>query len=136
MAVECARARRYLLDEGIRAEVIDPVSLSPLDIETIAASVARTGRLIVADCAWTGCGAAAEIITQTLERLQGIRDVRVGRIGFQPVPCPTTKNLENLFYPDARSIAAAAHGVVRSNAARWVPSGVDAPEVMEFRGPF
>jgi pyruvate/2-oxoglutarate/acetoin dehydrogenase E1 component len=136
MAVECARARQYLLEQGIRAEVIDPVSLSPLDIDTIAGSVARTGRLIVADCAWTSCGAGSEIITQTLERLQGIVDVRIGRIGFQPVPCPTTKNLENLFYPDARSIAAAAHALVRGKASRWRPDGVDAPEVLEFRGPF
>ena len=45
MQVECLRARRYLEDAGIHAEVIDPIWLSPLDIDTIAASVEKTGRL-------------------------------------------------------------------------------------------
>jgi pyruvate/2-oxoglutarate/acetoin dehydrogenase E1 component len=136
MAVECARARHLLHECGIDAEVIDPVSLSPLDIGTIAASVSKTGRLIVADNAWLSCGASAEIITQVLERLQGVRDVRVARLGFQPVPCPTTKNLENLFYADAQAIAKTVYGLVKGTGTPWVPSPHDAPEVLEFRGPF
>src|SRR6185312_7234483 len=58
MQVECLRAAHYLNDIGINAEVIDPIWLSPLDIETIAESVERTGRLVVVDTAWTNCGAA------------------------------------------------------------------------------
>src|SRR5262249_60441688 len=71
MQVECLRAQRYLEDVGIRAEVIDPIWLSPLDIDTIAESVERTGRLLVVDTAWTCCGAGAEVIAQGAERLQG-----------------------------------------------------------------
>src|SRR6516225_4600064 len=59
MQVECLRAQRYLADVGVRAEVIDPVWLSPLDIDTIAASAGKTGRLLVVDTAWTSCGASA-----------------------------------------------------------------------------
>lgn len=136
MAVECARARHLLLAAGVDAEVIDPVSLSPLDIDTIVASVSKTGHLLVADNAWLPCGAAAEIITQVTERLQNTRGLRIGRVGFAPVPCPTTKNLENLFYPDSRSIAIASFRLVRGTTTDWSPEVAEAPEVLEFRGPF
>ncbi len=57
MQVECLRAARYLEQVGIRAEVIDPIWLSPLDTETIVDSVRKTGRLCVVDNGWTTCGA-------------------------------------------------------------------------------
>ena len=64
------RSRAELLAEiGISAEVIDPISLTPLDIETIVASVGATGRLLVVDNAWTTCGASAEIVARVVERL-------------------------------------------------------------------
>lgn len=134
MQLECFRAERYLADVGISAEVIDPIWLAPLDIDTIAASVEKTGRLLVVDNGWLTCGASAEIVARVVERLQGKKDVRVGRLGFAPVSCPPSPPLEDAFYPNARTIAAAAHELVRGE--RWVP-----PERVElagvvFRGPF
>ena len=70
MLVECLRAHEMLADIGIHAEVIDPVSLVPLDIDTIVKSVKRTGRLLVVDNAWTSCGASAEIVARVIERAQ------------------------------------------------------------------
>src|SRR5438477_8410996 len=70
MLVECLRAHELLADIGIHAEVIDPISLVPLDVETIVKSVQRTGRLLVVDNAWTSCGASAEIVAQVVERAQ------------------------------------------------------------------
>ncbi len=99
MQVECLAACRYLAEVGVSAEVIDPIWLSPLDVDTIAASVAKTGRLLVVDNGWVTCGAGAEIVAQIAERLMGVRDVRVRRMGFAPVTCPTTPVLEELFYP-------------------------------------
>lgn len=136
MAVECLRAQRYLTEVGISAEVIDAVSLSPLDINTIVESVRKTGRLIVVDTAWTACGASAEIAVQVTERLQGLKEIRLRRMGFEPVTCPTTKNLENLFYPNAQKIASAAYSLVHNNSKFWMPKGVEVPEVIEFKGPF
>ena len=104
MAVECQRAGVCLRETGIEAEVIDPVSLSPLDLETISASVRKTRRLLVADSAWTCCGASAEIVARVGEELGGM-SFGFRRLGFAPVPCPTTKALENLFYPDVQRIA-------------------------------
>ena len=87
--VDCLRARDISRPVGIDAEVIDPISLTPLDLDTIAASVARSGRLLVVDNGWTTCGAGAEIVAQVVERLQGSRH-RVTRLGFAPTTCPTT----------------------------------------------
>ena len=137
MAVECARARHHLAEAGIGAEVIDPISLTPLDIDTIVASVQKTGRLVVVDSAWTMCGASAEILTQVIERLQGTdQAVRVRRMGFAPVTCPPTPPLEDLYYPNAQTIASEAHALVTGSDQRWLPPAIEAPELVEFRGPF
>jgi pyruvate/2-oxoglutarate/acetoin dehydrogenase E1 component len=136
MQVECLRARRYLKNVGILAEVIDPIWLSPLDIETIAASVEKTGRLLVVDSAWTCCGASAEIVAQVAERLQGVRDLRLKRLGFSPVTCPTTPVLEQRFYPNARTIAAAARDLVEGSAIGWLPAECSELQDSAFKGPF
>ena len=131
MVVECLRAAHKLAGVGIAAEVIDPVTLNPLDIDTIVASAAKTRRLVVVDTAWNFCGMTAEVVAQVAERLPG---VAVKRIGFAPVPCPTTKNLENLFYPNATTIAGAVHELVRGT--KWEPPHEEAAEIIEFKGPF
>ncbi|QDU19598.1 alpha-ketoacid dehydrogenase subunit beta [Urbifossiella limnaea] len=136
MQVECLRAAAYLEAIGIDAEVIDPIWLSPLDMDTICESVERTGRLIVVDTAWTNCGAAAEITAQVAERLQGIRDLRLKRMGFAPTTCPTAPNLEDLFYPNARTVAAAARDLVEERACGWLPAERADLKSIEFKGPF
>jgi pyruvate/2-oxoglutarate/acetoin dehydrogenase E1 component len=136
MQVECLRAAKYLESVGIKAEVIDPIWLSPLDIETIVESVERTGRLIVVDTAWVKCGGAAEIVAQVAERLQGVRDLRLKRMGFAPTTCPTAPNLENLFYPNARTIAAAARDLVEERICHWLPDERADLQSIEFKGPF
>lgn len=135
MQIECLRAQRYLEEVGISAEVIDPIWLSPLDIDTIAESVRKTGKLCVVDSDWTSCGASAEIIAQVTERLQGVCDVRVRRMGFAPVTCPTTPSLEAHFYPDGRTIAGAAYELVKGNN-DWLPVEREDLKDIEFKGPF
>jgi len=136
MTVECMRARALLSQIGIEAEVVDCLSLSPLDTETIADSVGKTGRLIVVDTAWTTCGAGAEIVARMVERF-GPRLPLIRRMGFAPVPCPTTRNLETAFYPSAATIASNAHRLVRGNKEpAWVPPSAENLEILNFRGPF
>jgi pyruvate/2-oxoglutarate/acetoin dehydrogenase E1 component len=136
MHTECLRARRCLEAVGVRAEVVDPIWLAPLDLATIAASARRSGRLVVVDNGWTTCGAGAEIVAAVLERLQGEAGLRVRRLGFAPTPCPPTPSLESLFYPDARTIAAAAYDLVEGRATGWLPEEPPDPLDVEFRGPF
>jgi pyruvate dehydrogenase E1 component beta subunit len=114
---------------------MDPVTLQPLDLDSIAESARRTRHLLVVDNDWTFCGAAAEILAGVAERLgPQSGSVRMRRMGFAPVTCPTAPNLERLFYPNPQSIAAEAFALVGGEA--WTPEWVDAPEIVEFKGPF
>lgn len=135
MLVECLRAQELLAEEGISAEVIDPVSLVPLDYETITESAARTGRLLVVDNAWTNCGASAEIVAGVVERTD--RPVMARRMGYAPTTCPTTPALEEGFYPNPVTIAETAHGMVMPGAV-WHPDPERARLAYQaqFRGPF
>jgi pyruvate/2-oxoglutarate/acetoin dehydrogenase E1 component len=138
MLVECLRAKELLTDIGIRAEVIDPISLVPLDVETIEQSVKRTGRLLVVDNAWTSCGASAEIVARIAESNVCSGRVRFGRMGYAPTTCPTTPELEREFYPDPVKIAQAAYAMVRPDSAMWTPDPKHAELSYQakFRGPF
>jgi pyruvate/2-oxoglutarate/acetoin dehydrogenase E1 component len=136
MLLECLRAARYLKSVGVDAEVIDPIWLSPLDVETIVKSVRKTGRLCVVDNGWTTCGASAEILSQVIERLQGERELVVHRMGYAPATCPPTPSLENLYYPNARTIASAAYDCVKGGRHHWLPEEQKELQEIEFRGPF
>ncbi|GAB4186668.1 MAG: alpha-ketoacid dehydrogenase subunit beta [Thalassobaculales bacterium] len=134
MVVECLRAQELLAEVGIAAEVIDPISVSPLDSDTILASAARTGRLLVVDNAWTMCGISAEIAARAAEA--GIA-ARVRRLGFAPTTCPTSPVLEQLFYPNPATIAAAARALVEPGST-WTPDPERARLAYQtqFKGPF
>ncbi len=133
MVMECLRARELLAEIGISAAVIDPVWLTPLDIETIGTSAEHTGRVLVVDNAWTSCGASAEIVARLAE---GDRVPRMARIGFAPTTCPTTPWLEDHFYPNPATIAAKASAMVAGGD--WMPDRERARMTyqMKFRGPF
>lgn len=135
MQIECQRARAYLQEVGIEAEVVDPIWLSPLDMDTIVESVAKTGKLCVVDNGWTTCGAGSEIVLRAIECLQGERQIQVRSLGFAPVTCPTTPNLENLFYPNGRTIAATAYEMVKGEEG-WLPEEREDLKDIEFKGPF
>ena len=68
MAVEALRAAEILEKKGVSLEIIDPRTLSPFDEETVLKSLAKTGRLIVADVDWGTAGFAAEVIARMAEK--------------------------------------------------------------------
>jgi len=136
MVVEALRAKHLLEEIGIAAEVIDPVSLAPLDTAAIAASVEKTGRLVVVDTSWLACGAGAEIVAATHERLEGKRAFSALRLGYEPTPCPTTRPLEEVFYPNAKSIATKVAALLKRAPGQWQDRPIYAREIAEFRGPF
>ena len=138
MVMESLRARDLLKEVGIDAEVIDPIWLAPLDIDTIVESVNRTGRLLVVDCAWTHCGASAEIMAGVSESPNCSRPVQMERMGFAFSPCPPSPPLEQEFYPDPSKIAARAHAMVRPRDGAWTPDPEKAilSHELQFRGPF
>ncbi len=139
MLVECLRAHELLAETDIAAEVIDPISLLPLDTDTIAESARRTGRLLVVDNAWTTCGASAEIVARVVETLAAEgKLIRVRRMGYAPTTCPTTPSLEQEFYADPAKIAKAAYAMARPGKPSWEPDPGRAKLAYQakFRGPF
>ncbi len=104
MNVEAMEAAQILAKQGVEVEVIDIRSISPLDEETIIESVKKTGRCVVVDHDWRFLGASAEIAAIIQEKCFGLLKNPVARIGFPESPCPTTRPLEDAFYPSAINI--------------------------------
>ena len=103
-ALEVAEA---LEKEGISIEVIDPRTLEPLDIDTILASVKKTGRLVVVDEDYMRCGVGVEIAFQVQEQLLKSLKAPVQRIGNLNTPIPVASTLLNAVMPTKEKITAA-----------------------------
>jgi pyruvate/2-oxoglutarate/acetoin dehydrogenase E1 component len=83
------RAAALLADEGVEAEVIDLRSLSPLDADTIVASVRKTGGLVTVHESWVTYGIGAEVAAIAAERALEDLLAPVKRVGTKPVPVPS-----------------------------------------------
>lgn len=101
-----------LAAEGHAIEVIDPRTLAPLDIDTILASVAKTGRLLVVDEDYSPCGVAAEIGMQVMERGFDDLDAPVARLTGAQAPVPYSPPLEAAITPDVSAIARAVRDLL------------------------
>ncbi|MFF2109300.1 alpha-ketoacid dehydrogenase subunit beta [Rhodococcus koreensis] len=97
------QAAKVAADEGRSVEVIDLRSISPLDVDTVAASVQRTGRLVVTHEAPVFLGIGAEIAARISERCFYHLEAPVARVGGFTVPYPPAK-LEEHFLPDVDRI--------------------------------
>lgn len=109
---ECLKAAAALAEEGISVEVIDPRTLAPLDTETILDSVARTGRLVVADIAHPTCSAAAEVMALASEQVFWSLTAPMKRVCTPAIHIPHSPPLEAQLFPTAESIAAAVRTLV------------------------
>ena len=106
-------AAELLAGEGISAEVVDPRSLVPLDIDTIVGSVKKTSRAVVVDGGYRQYGITGEIAATIAEEAFDWLDAPVLRIAGENVPIPFSRSLEPLVLPDAPRLAAAVAGLVR-----------------------
>jgi pyruvate dehydrogenase E1 component beta subunit len=105
---EALTAADRLAAEGIEAEVIDPRTLVPLDTATIAASVRRTGRAVVAHEAVRTGGFGAELAAQLQALAFDYLDAPVQRVGAPFTPVPLSPGLEDRYRPDSEQVYAAA----------------------------
>jgi pyruvate/2-oxoglutarate/acetoin dehydrogenase E1 component len=113
MVWSALEAAEELSSAGIAAEVIDARSLSPLDLETIVASVEKTGRLIVAHEAVEQGGAGAEIAARVQERALYHLDSPILRVAAPFAPIPFSAPLEKAFLPGKERIVAAVSQLVQ-----------------------
>ena len=113
LMVHRALAAAEALSDEIGIEVIDPRTLVPLDIETILASVRKTGRLLVVHEANTRFGIGAEIVRQVVERAFDQLTCAPVVLGGAGVPMPFTRVLENACMPQEQDIIAAARKMLK-----------------------
>ena len=106
-------AAELLAEEDISAEVVDPRSLVPLDVETLVASVKKTSRAVVVDGGYRQYGITGEIAATIAEEAFDWLDAPILRIAGENVPIPFSRSLEPLVLPDAPRLAAAVAGLVR-----------------------
>ncbi len=108
MVQRALQAADMLAKEGIEAEVIDPRTLVPLDIDTIQESVKKTGRLVIVHETNEFCGFGAEIAFEVQNNVFRYLDAPIERVTTSQVPMPYARNLENLNVPSPERIVAAA----------------------------
>ena len=117
MVKKSLAAAEQLAREGISAEVIDPRTLAPLDVDTIIKSVKKTGRLVLVDQAPRHSSAAAIIAAEVAEK--GFDHLRapVVMVTALDTSVPYSEPLENYLLPNEEKIADAVRTIVGAQAA-------------------
>lgn len=106
-------AEELKAEQGIDIEVVDLRSIVPLDMETVLASVARTGRLLAVHESQANCGIGAEIVARTYEEAPYLLKAPARRLGMAPVSIPVSKPLEEEILPWKKNIKAAVLEMLR-----------------------
>jgi pyruvate/2-oxoglutarate/acetoin dehydrogenase E1 component len=109
LALEAAAA---LSREGIEAEVIDPRTLKPLDLQTIVASVKKTGRLVIVEEGWHFCGLGAQIAESVYSTTFDYLDGPIRRVAGEDVPMPYCRPLEDAAIPDLQRVIEAVKSLL------------------------
>jgi acetoin:2,6-dichlorophenolindophenol oxidoreductase subunit beta len=113
MVQRALRAAEALVGRGVDVEVVDPRTLIPLDKGIILNSVAKTGRLVVADECHKSCGVAAEIAAIVAEEGFEFLKAPIKRVTTLDVPVPFSRAMEAYIEPSEEKIAQAVLEVVR-----------------------
>jgi acetoin:2,6-dichlorophenolindophenol oxidoreductase subunit beta len=114
------QAAKKLEGEGVSAEVIDVRCLAPLDVETILASVQKTGRLVVVDEGHKTGSAAGEIAAIAAEQAFSSLRAPIRRVASLDVPMPFAPAMENFVIPSAEKIYAAVKRTMESRTTAGV----------------
>jgi pyruvate dehydrogenase E1 component beta subunit len=112
MVWTCLDAAKQLAKDGIEAEVVDPRTLRPLDVETLAASVRKTGRCVIVEVGWPVAGYGTEIAYQMQKHCMDMLDAPIERVTSDDVPMPYAKNLEDEVQPQVKDVVAAVRRVL------------------------
>jgi pyruvate dehydrogenase E1 component beta subunit len=100
-------AERLAASHNVDVEVVDLRSLRPLDVETVAASVAKTSRAVCVEEGWPTYGVTAELAARIQAACFDNLDAPVERVGMAEVPLPYAKNLETVALPNEDRVARA-----------------------------
>jgi pyruvate dehydrogenase E1 component beta subunit len=106
------QAAEVLAKDGIQAEVVDPRTLRPLDLNTLAASVKKTGKAVIIEDGWPFAGLGAQIAESLYTRVFDYLDGPIVRVTARDVPMPYARNLEDAVIPDVKRVVAAVRTVL------------------------
>jgi acetoin:2,6-dichlorophenolindophenol oxidoreductase subunit beta len=112
MVHRALEAAETLAEDGIELEVIDPRTVSPLDVETIAKSVQKTNRLIICHEAYERGGMAGEVAMAVMDEVFDYLDAPIVRLAGKNCPVPYNAGLERAQAPQVEDIVAAARKLV------------------------
>jgi 2-oxoisovalerate dehydrogenase E1 component len=107
MVQHALKAAEQLAGEHISVEIIDPRTVSPLDVDSILQSVAKTGRLLVVDEAFGPCGFASEIAAHVADAGFNDLDAPIKRLHGAFAPTPYAPTLERAVVPDVAQVVQA-----------------------------
>lgn len=106
-------AAETLANEGVSVEIVDPRTVSPLDIESILRSVAKTGRLLIVDEAFGPCGFASEIAARVADAGFNDLDAPIKRLHGAFAPTPYAPALEKVVVPDVAQVIHAVRDLMK-----------------------
>jgi pyruvate dehydrogenase E1 component beta subunit len=114
MALTAQRAADVLAEQhDVSAEVIDPRTLRPLDLDTILASVRKTNRCVIVEEGWPHGGVGANLAALIQEQAFDDLDAPIGRVTGADVPMPYSKPLEQIAFPHEPQVVDAALATLR-----------------------
>ena len=105
-------AAELLADDGVEAEIVDPRTLVPLDLDALVSSARKTGRVLVVDEGYESYGATAELASRIAARAFYHLDAPVRRLGAMDVPIPFSPALEDLTVPTPATVTAEARKLI------------------------
>ncbi|WP_072397293.1 alpha-ketoacid dehydrogenase subunit beta [Hyphomicrobium sp. CS1GBMeth3] len=114
------KAADRLSTQGVSAEVVDLRTLVPLDRDTVFASVAKTGKLIVVDEDYRSYGLTGEIIASIVERDITILNAAPQRVAYPDIPIPFTRTMEQFALPNPEKIIEAYEKMKGRRGWRWM----------------
>lgn len=112
MVLESLAAAEELEKEGISVEVVDPRTIKPLDLDTIAESIRKTNKLIIVNEAFRSGAIASDIAAQIQEKCFDDLDAPIIRVTAPDIHVPYAPNLEKLWLPDKDKIIEAVKSIV------------------------
>jgi 2-oxoisovalerate dehydrogenase E1 component len=113
MVQHATKAAEQLAAEGVSVEVVDPRTVSPLDLESILQSVAKTGRLLIVDEAFGPCGFGSEIAAQVADAGFNDLDAPIKRLHGAFAPTPYAPVLERAIVPDVPQVVQAIRDLMQ-----------------------
>ena len=138
MTHEIKSMNKFFVENKISPEIIDLITISPLDIKSIYSSVRKTGKLLVLDTCHKSFSTGREIISRLIEKNKSVFKIEPLVLGMPDTPTPTSYSLTKNYYPSKKSIAKCISKMlnIKKINLNSIPIVKEHDRPKEFLGPF